>query len=224
MKFHSEYKQLGVVELPQFTGLRLMMLPVIIGDSASIPDFAQSYNRLFEEISDMPHASDHKGCVGYLTIDEKLVKPQTSHRRGGLHVDGIYRGSAGGWGGGGSWGGGEGPIDDDGEPSGPGMLTVSNPPGCIAYNQWFEGTPGDEGECDHLGSQCRNGELLEPNRVYWLNPVCVHESIPLNEETTRQFIRLSLPSTAPWFEGYTENPLGIKPTGPILAEREFMKV
>jgi hypothetical protein len=46
--------------------------------------------------------------------------------------------------------------------------------------------------------------------------------MPMKTATKRQFVRLSLPSDGPWFEGYTENPLGIKPPVEILPRREFM--
>jgi hypothetical protein len=52
--------------------------------------------------------------------------------------------------------------------------------------------------------------------------MCVHESVPVATDTERTFVRLSMPSTAPWFEGYTVNPKGILPTGPILPRRTFM--
>lgn len=51
--------------------------------------------------------------------------------------------------------------------------------------------------------------------------LCVHESVEQKEDCERIFVRLSMPSAAPWFEGYTKNPLGILPTGKILPKREF---
>ncbi len=60
--------------------------------------------------------------------------------------------------------------------------------------------------------------------VYWMHGLCVHESVPQYKTVPRQFVRLSLPSRAPWFEGYTENPYGVMPTGPILPRREFMNL
>ena len=62
--------------------------------------------------------------------------------------------------------------------------------------------------------------MLRPETAYWMNATCVHESLPMRSNTRRQLLRLSLPSTAPWFEGYTESPLGVKPTGPILPRRD----
>jgi hypothetical protein len=64
---------------------------------------------------------------------------------------------------------------------------------------------------------------MAANEVYWCNPTAVHESIPMVADVARQFVRLSMPSMAPWHEGYTRNPLGVEPTGPIHPWRaEFM--
>lgn len=211
--FESIFQEIKEVELPEFTGLRIMMLPVIIGDIESIPEFVENYKELFRNLCKMADSS-LEGQVGYLTVDEKVVEPQKTHRRQGLHVDGVYQGGVGGWGGGhsgGSWGS-----------VGNGMLTISNPAGCRAWNKTFTGWP--KGECDHLIDQCSEDEavLFKPNMVYWVDGLCVHESMPQITQVNRQFVRLSLPSEGPWFEGYTENPLGIKPTGKILPRRIFL--
>jgi hypothetical protein len=104
------------------------------------------------------------------------------------------------------------------------MITVASHPGCRAWNQEFRGWPGDEGDCDHLQDQLIDeGRLFGAGEVFWLDALCVHESVPLLTETPRQFLRLSLPSAAPWFDGYTKNPLGILPTGPVLPRRTFMR-
>lgn len=213
--FDSIFQEKYALKLPEFTGMRVMMMPVLIGDSASLPEFLADWRKTFEEVSAMADESVH-GQVGYITIDEKTVGGGATHRRAGAHVDGVYQGSVGGWGGGrtgGGWGG-----------VGNGMLTVSNITGCRAWNKTMQGWPGWEGECDHLLDQLPEAEavVFKPNVVYWLDGLCVHESIPQPKVVDRQFVRLSLPSEGPWFEGYTENPMGIKPTGPILPPRVFM--
>ena len=108
---------------------------------------------------------------------------------------------------------------------GNGMLLVSSHTGCKAWKQWFHGIPGIEGECDHFSDQIENGtsKVLEPNTVYWLDPFCVHESLPQPQRIKRQLVRLSLPSLCGWPESCTQNPLGIMPSGNILPYRtEFM--
>jgi hypothetical protein len=185
-----------------------MMLPIVIGDAFSIPDVITHYSDLLSNFACM--AQSHIGKVGYLTVDEKIVQPNQTHRRAGMHVDG---GEGRGWGGGGRpW-----------ASNATGMLTVSSHPGCRVWAQDFTGEVGDEGSCDHLRNELLSeGIVLGAGDVYWMDGMCVHESIPQPVTVRRQFIRLSLPSTAPWYEGYTENPLGVMPTGPILPRRKFM--
>lgn len=213
-EFESLFEELQLIELPEFSGVKAMMLPIIIGNINSLPDFVAGYKAAFKQMCEAERAKIHNGEVGYLTVDEKLVEENSTHRRGGLHVDGIFKGSAGSWGGGGTWGS-----------AGNGMLTVSSPAGCRAWLGKFNGWPGDEGECNHLADQCslENATEFKSNVLYWVDGLCIHESIPQKEAVQRQFIRLSLPSKGPWFKGYTENPLGVLPTGRILPYRDFMK-
>lgn len=192
------------LEFPEFTGHRTMMMPVILGSLGGIPE---QYHSLLSQLFE---ATEYRfiGEIGYLTIDEQTLQPNETLRRGGLHVDGFYHGKCGAWGGGGGWGS-----------VGNGMLTISSTPHCKAYLGVFEGEPKSEGECDHL-TLPNNGELFEAGEVYWVDGACVHESLPVIEETKRQFVRLSMPNNGPWFEGYTENPEGIMPTGEILPRRD----
>jgi hypothetical protein len=208
-RFKSTFHQVGELEFPDFSGTRVQMMPIILGDVWSVPETLAHYSEALKRLFAL---GGHTGEVGYLTIDEKVLQPGETHRRPGLHVDGIFQGRVGGsWGGGGGW-----------ASVATGMLTVSSAPGCRAFSQEFSGWPGMEGECDHLADQCEDGTVLSPGVVYWAGGLCVHESIPMTKETPRQLIRLSLPSDGPWFEGYTENPLGIKPRGEILPMRRFM--
>ncbi len=210
--FSSVCRHVGDLELPAFSGTRIMMMPVILGDMASVPAMLDGWKSALLNLFSL--CPQHHGKVGYLTIDEKTVSAGQTHRREGAHVDGVFKGSCGGWGGG---GGGWGSV-------GNGMLTVSNIVGCRAWNQDFMGQPGYDGECDHMLDQVtpESETIFGAGQVYWVDGLCVHESMPMQEAAERQFVRLSMPSTAPWFEGYTENPLGVKPTGEILGRRAFM--
>jgi len=210
LDFESKFNELNKVTLPEFSGTRVMMMPLILGDLSSIPESLNHYKETFKELFSIMDKK-HNGKVGYVTIDEKEVLEGKTHRREGLHVDGVFNDSCGSWGGGG-WGS-----------VGNGMITVSSVEGCRAYNQKFNGEIGKDGECDKLASQCKeeNYTVFKSNTAYWVDGLCVHESIPVLENTKRIFLRLSMPSNAPWFEGYTKNPLGIEPTGKILSKREF---
>jgi len=208
MTFTSTFRKVGDISLPPFSGTRVMMLPIVIGDRSSMPDFVSHYAWTAWRLAQMADPS-HLDEVGYLTIDEKLVPAGKTHRRAGLHVDGGIDSP---------WGGSQRPWA-----SATGMLTVSSHAGCKAWAQEFDGEVGDEGSCEHLRLQLKSdGTVLSAEEVYWLGGLCVHESLPQDTSVKRQFVRLSLPSTAPWYEGYTENPLGVLPTGPILPRRKFM--
>lgn len=206
--FASRFKHVGTVGLPRPSGIRIMMMPVRMSNIASIPPSLTHWRGTINKLFAM---SSCKTGIGYLTIDEKVIPAGETHRRRRLHVDGIYKNVGGGWGGGdnGAWGSN-------------GMLTVASHAGCRTWNQDFIGYPKEEGECEHLREQCKEGVVFQPNEVYWLHGLCVHESLPMKEPTYRQFVRLSMPSTSPWFEGYTVNPLGILPEVAILPRRPFM--
>lgn len=208
--FTSTFCYRGEVNLPAFSGTRVMMMPVRLGHIDSVPPDLAHYKDTIDALFRM---GGHAGGIGYITIDEKTVHPGCTHRRAGLHVDGVYQGRVGAWGGGGGWGS-----------VGNGMLTVSSHPNCRAWLQAFDGFPGDEGEADHLIPQCRDetSRVFAPGDVYWLDGLCVHESLPATTPIDRQFVRLSLPSNGPWFEGYSVNPLGVLPSGPVLPRRTFM--
>lgn len=215
LDFESKFFFKGLVEFPQYSGTRVMMMPLLLGNMETIPEMLKHYKDFIYSLFKMTDPN-HYGKVGYLTIDEKEVQGGKTHRRMGLHVDGVYNASCGGWGGD---GGGWGSVST-------GMLTVASAPGCKAYSQPFSGVIGKDGECDLIKDQCLedSSKLFESNHVYWLSGLTVHESVPMERTIKRQFVRLSMPSKAPWFQGYTENPLGIKPTGSILPRREFMSI
>lgn len=207
--FNSIFRKIwnhSPLTFPEFSGTRVMMMPVRLGYLDGVPaNYHDVVNHLYGVME-----SRFTGQIGYLTIDEKELEPSQSLRRGGLHVDGYYHGRCGAWGGGGSWGS-----------CGNGMLTVSSTSHCRAYLGVINGEPLDEGECNHL-TMPNEGELFEAGHVYWVDGGCVHESVPVTEFTRRQFVRLSMPSNGPWFEGYTENPTGVKPSNDILPRRKFM--
>lgn len=211
MTFQSEFKRVGHVAFPKFSGLRVMMMPVRLGDEATVP---APYQDMMRQLFAL--CPEQAGKVGYLTIDEKFVPAGEPHRLGGAHVDGIFEGKAGGiWGGEPSPGGGWGSART-------GMLTVASEVGCRAWQGTVDGWPGFEGECAHLVDQLGKPTVFQPGDVYWLGGLCVHESMPQPKRLPRQFVRLSMPSEAPWFEGYTPSPVGVAPTGPILPRRRQM--
>ncbi len=207
--FISTLEQLGTIVFPAYSDIRVMMMPFCIDDvCGSLPAALRSWEPIVRAMS-IPAGIG----IGYLTIDETVVRAGETHRRPGLHVDGVGPdGRAGGWGGGGGW-------------SKSGMTMASSHVGCRVFAQEFHGEPGPNGDCAHLADEAdlRRAVTLEPGVIYLCGPLTVHEALPMAQDTVRQFCRVSFPSDAPWYEGYTKNPIGILPTGAIHERRaEYM--
>ena len=90
LTFQSKFIEVGDILLPRFSGTRVMMMPITLGDLNSVPDELAHYLPTLKQMFDA-HPKHH-GQVGYLTIDEKTVKKGKTHRRAGKHVDGVYSG------------------------------------------------------------------------------------------------------------------------------------
>lgn len=138
----------------------------------------------------------------------------------------MFQGRSGIWSGGDERGGPWASVKDDimapDNKCVNGMLLASNKVGCRAFDGDFEGVPGPDGECDHLSDRLGPGVLLAADVIHWLSGTCIHESLPQTQRTQRQLVRLSMPSDAPWFDGYTPSPFGIMPTGQTLSRRPYM--
>lgn len=214
--FESRVELVGHVQLPPFSGVRVMMMPFRLDEpSRTIPSGIVGPWFSWGTLLALCEMAPARRGVGYLTIDESVVPKNETHRRPGLHVDGVdEEGHVGGWGGGGGYAGQEG------------MLTVSSAVGCRAYEGTFHGKPGPDGLCEHLRAQtwttAIDGIDLHPGQVYLCGPLTVHESLRMPCKTRRQFCRISMPSKAAWYEGYTRNPFGVEPTGPIKPRRPGM--
>lgn len=193
----SKYARMGVVNFPMFTGTRIMMMPFHIeAPHDTLPDYLQDYATIVAQLK------IGRAGVGYLTVDEAVVPAGQCHRRPGLHIDGM-----GSWGGGSPW-------------ASRGMVIAASITGCRAYSGLILGSAGDDGDCEHLRTVLPNGEDLEAGQAYWMGATTIHEAIPMQTTGPRQFLRISMPSAAPWYEGYTKNPLGILPSGPVLQRRD----
>eukprot|EP01052_Picozoa_sp_SAG31_P035500 SAG31_NODE_4293_length_3375_cov_6.098901_1_plen_1019_part_10 len=74
----------GLLTFPKQTGVKINMMPFVLGDWDSIPKQYQQYRPFIEAC---PTSSDDVGRICYLTIDEGFVEKGQSQRRGGLHVE-----------------------------------------------------------------------------------------------------------------------------------------
>ena len=73
---------------------------------------------------------------------------------------------------------------------------------------------GPMGDCKHLRELLPpwKSEQLRENMMYWLTDRTPHESLPLREDTYRQYFRVVTSEVSVWFEEHsTPNPLGVLP-------------
>lgn len=239
--FSSLIRKVGDVSFPKFSGIRILIMPYHLHDPAgSLPEYLQGWVPVVESIGRMMPV--HEG-IAYLTIDEAEVLPGETHRRPGIHVDGVGpdRTSCASWSssGGDKW---ASPPKTDGDKKkkkkkkkkkvprtkktnlylNGGMYLASSHIGCQGWDQVFDGYPEADGDCVHLAPQCQEESkiIMQPGGVYWCGHLAVHEALPMVEKTKRQFVRISMPSDLPWYAGCTPNPLGIMPEGPIAPRRD----
>jgi hypothetical protein len=182
----SQARQLGIIKLPAPSGIQIQMMPIVMHDRHSIPSRLKKWERTICKLME----SINEEGVGYLTIDEARVQIGNSHRRPGLHIDGM-----GGWGASSPWAKG-------------GMICVSSEAACNLYLGEVVGQPAEEGNCEHLRGQIQP-TLQKRNAVWWLDGNCLHESLTFPKTTIRQFIRISSPSECRPYADFTKNPEGV---------------
>ena len=64
--FNSAFKEVGEVCLPAFSGTRVMMMPLVIGDLGSVPDRLRHWGAALRSLFDM--SAQHQGKVGVLCL------------------------------------------------------------------------------------------------------------------------------------------------------------
>ena len=75
---------------------------------------------------------------------------------------------------------------------------------------------GELGNIEHLREFLPKGEIMEKNVMYWLTDRTPHESLPLPENSYRQYVRIVTSEVSLWFEDHsTRNPLGVVPNSTV---------
>merc|ERR1712038_619151 len=102
-----------------------------------------------------------------------------------------------------------------------GIYMASNVPrSCAVWNsqvQSDESKKGNEiigkhGDIEFLRPYIGNRRMMKPNCIYWITDRTPHESLPVKEETYRQYFRLVTHQVSLWFEDHsTKNPFGLLP-------------
>jgi|SRR5690606_15041933 len=195
------FEKIAQVQFPEFQKLSINMMPIIVGHPDSVPKELHGY-------LDMINASGFsKGSFAYLTVTESAVTNKQTQRRGGVHTDGT---NIGGWGGWGGWGGmkyGEG-------------IFIASTDGRTRL--WNYKTKDVDRHGTLLHKPVGEGEVADPNTMYWLTDRTPHESLQSQVEGERQFFRLVADKISMWWEQHsTPNPFGIMPNAPIVKTSKF---
>ncbi len=217
------YNVVSSVTFPAPQGLRVNMMPIVMGDHATVPPELRGYTGLIDLCTFDP------GSTVYLTVDESQVLRGQTQRRPGVHTDGVKIGAWGG-GSGGGWGGGSQPAPkpkpkpSTGAFGGGGLqrhegIYIASTDG--ATRLWDTQT----WDVDHLGA-CAAPALPEvrmaPSMLTWITDRTPHEALPAEVDGYRQFFRLVSANVYGWFAKHsTPNPLGIPPAVPIFTHSKF---
>jgi len=199
----------GQIQFPEPQDIKINMMPFVMGKIESLPEAYRHYWPLIERCELPP---EELGKVGYLTIHESLVPAGQTQRRGGLHIEspgnlkepGSFKDKRYDW--------GCGIVVDDASTVKGGIYMASNVSNsCRVWNAQIQdpgSLVGNLGSLEHIRDNLGEGIFMEANQLYWLTDVTPHESMPLENETRRQFFRLVTSSLSAWYpEHSTKNEL-----------------
>lgn len=194
------------IDFPEYSGVRCLMMPFVQGEPASIPEQYAPYHDVI--------ASNYlnKGDVGYLTIDESPVLKGLPHRGNrakfgrALHTEAGLRPFSGQyvWGGGG-WG--HSPavtLDRDTK-----ILLVNNlDNSCAVWDSVHTDTSIDGDIGDHSDEYpYSDAIMMKSGEVATIGILTPHESLPVDSDYNRQFVRIMDNGVHGREEYFTINPL-----------------
>lgn len=200
---------------PDPAGIQVNMMPFVLGERSSLPDYLQPYYPLIDAC---PFYKEEFGNVAYLTVHESFeVKEQSTQRRPGLHIEspGVFSdqepsacfftpGEEHPWGAGVFLG----PDQYDG-----GIYLASNVGDTTAVwdalvDRITPGVVKEHGDCEHLRSLLNHGPtLLKAGELIWMTDCTLHECLPQPNTGPRTFFRLVMPNVSHWYAAHsTPNP------------------
>jgi hypothetical protein len=193
------------IQFPAFTGTRCLMMPFIQGEPDSMPGQYSSYREIVRD------TYLRRGDIGFITIDESEVRAGVPHRGKrakhgrALHTEAGLRASKYRWGSGPTWGGGKAVgLDWDTR-----ILIASNiEDSCAVWNAEHQDTTAD-GDIGHLAElyPYADARLLKVGEVVEIGILTPHESLPIQFDGLRQFLRIVGSGVHGREEYFTENPL-----------------
>lgn len=197
---------MNTIMFPKYSGIRCLMMPYIQGESSSVPDAYAPYRDIIDAVF------LERGALGFLTIDESHVEAGKPHRGArakhgrALHTEGgiergVYR-----WGSGPiRWGGRASvTLDRDAE-----ILLANNmDDSCAVWPGEHEDTSLD-GDIGYAAASYpySAATFLKAGEVHRIGILTPHESLPVECDCERQFLRIvgsGVHGREPYF---TRNPL-----------------
>ena len=193
------------IKFPAYTGIRCLMMPYIQGEPESVPPEYRAYSSVLES------QFIKKGDIGYLTIDESIAKAGTPHRCSrakstrALHTEvgkvpgTMYL----------RWGGGWAGRDDvllDGDVS---ILLANNTDGTCAVWDAIHKDTSTDGDIGYASDKYpyASARMMKAGEVFKIGVFTPHESLPVAQDTKRQFLRIVSSGVHGRAEYFTENPL-----------------
>jgi hypothetical protein len=187
------------------------MMPYIQGDPDSVPDEYAAYRSIIESVFIV------EGDIGFLTIDESVVQAGNAHRGDkakygrALHTEAGLRPESGRfvWGGGG-WGNRVN-VTLDADVT---VLLANNLNNSCAlwdavhYNTSRDGDIGDQA-CAY---PYEDAVMMQAGELHQIGILTPHESMPVEEDFNRQFLRIISSGVHGREPHFTENPLGVRAT------------
>ena len=193
------------IDFPVFNGVRCLMMPYVQGDPCSVPEQYQSYRDIIQSVF------IKRGDVGYLTIDELVVTQGKAHRgyraktKRALHTEaGLRPNSMYCWGVVPTWGNTRVTLDRDVE-----VLLANNVDNsCALWNATHEDTSldGDIGDQSFMYPY-KEAIMMKAGEVHKIGILTPHESLPVEQDVNRQFLRIissGVHGREPYF---TKNPV-----------------
>jgi hypothetical protein len=194
------------INFPEFSGNRCLMMPYIQGRPESVPkEYREGYEDIISEVF------INEGDIGYLTIDESRATKGSPHRgdrartaralhtEAGRRPNKIYAWGCGGWG-----------VSHRVELERDVQILLANNmnDSCALWDATHEETSND-GDIGHLSElyPLDDAVLMKSGEVHQIGILTPHESLPVNRDFDRQFLRI-LSSGVHGRESYfTKNPI-----------------
>lgn len=189
------------IKFPEFTGIRCLMMPYIQGDEMSVPE---EYRKGYEKILREQYIS--LGEIGFLTIDESTALAGTPHRgdrakygralhtEAGLAPNQIY-----------AWGRAHNvELERDVK-----ILLANNlDNSCAVWSGEHENTSND-GDIGDFSEDYPYSDavMMKAGEVHKIGILTPHESLPVQMNVDRQFLRIMSAGVHGREPYFTDNPL-----------------